>query len=288
MQEFSLEYIRCVCCKGKLELEILHEANEINEGFLYCKTCKSNYPIISRIPILRSNLVSYLSNRSKLGGKLYLSANHKKMKSFLKESLSKLHKFEDKTGTEERWARIYNASKSSKFYSIIREILSKLPKSKLALEHGCSIGLMSKFMAKNNDIAFGIDNSFSAIRIAKKNQAKNSDYFVADSLEHPFGNQKFGLVVALNLLELVEPKKLVKIISRQTNGTFVLSDPYDYDRGKFSVKNPITPQLLRKELQKQGFKISPNTRKPSFIPWNLRLNPRARLNYHVDLVVCKK
>ena len=288
MQEFSLEYIRCVRCKGKLELQVLHETHEINEGFLYCKTCKLNYPIISKIPILRSNLVSYFSNRSKLGGKLYLNANHKKMKSFLKESLSKLQKLDDKTGIEERWTRIYNSSKSSKFYSIIRERLSKLPKSKLALEHGCSIGLISKFIAKNNDIVFGIDNSFSAIRIAKKNQTKNSDYFVADSLEHPFGNQKFGLVVALNLLELVEPKKLVKTISKQTSGTFVLSDPYDYDRGKFSVKNPITPQLLRKELQKHGFKVSSNTRKPSFIPWTLRLNPRARLNYHVDLVVCKK
>ncbi len=143
-------------------------------------------------------------------------------------------------------------------------------------------------MAKNNDIVFGIDNSFSAICAAKKNRIENLDYFVADSLEHPFGNQKFGLVVALNLLELVEPIKLVKIVSKQTKGTFVLSDPYDYDRGNFSVKNPVTPQVLRKELQKLGFRISSNTMKPSFIPWNLSLNPRTRLNYRVDLVVCKK
>lgn len=288
MQEFSLKYIRCVRCKGKLELEILHQTQEINEGFLYCKICKLKYPIISKIPILRSDFVSYISNRSKLGGKLYLKANHKTMKLFVKKSLSKIKKLEDKTGIEERWAKIYLASKSTKFYSIIQENLSKLPKSTLALEHGCSIGTISKFMATNNDVVFGIDNSFSAIYAAKKNQIENLNYFVADSLEHPFGNLKFGLVVALNLLELVEPNKLVKIISRQTKGTLVLSDPYDYDRGKFSVKNPVTPTILRKELQKHGFRISSNTMKPSFIPWNLSLNKRTRLNYHVDLVVCKK
>jgi len=166
--------------------------------------------------------------------------------------------------------------------------LSKLPKSNLAIEHGCSIGTISKFMAKNNDITFGIDNSFSAIFAAKKNQIKNLDFFVADSLEHPFGNLKFGLVVALNLLELIEPIKLVKIVSRQTKGTLILSDPYDYDRGKFSVTNPVTPTVLRKELKKHGFRISSNTMKPSFIPWNLSLNQRTRLDYRVDLVVCKK
>ncbi|MFQ5573693.1 MAG: methyltransferase domain-containing protein [Nitrosopumilaceae archaeon] len=288
MQEFSLKHIKCVSCKGKLELEVLHQTQEINEGFLYCKKCKLKYPIISKIPILRSDLVSYLSNRSKLGGQLYLKANHKKMKLFVKKSLSKIKKFEDKTGIEERWTRIYRSNKNVKFYSIIRDKLSKLPKSKLSLEHGCSIGTISNFMAKNSDIAFGIDNSFSAISAAKKNQTENLDFFVADSLEHPFGNQKFGLVVALNLLELIEPKELVKIVSKQTKGTFVLSDPYDYDRGKFSVKNPVSPQVLREELQKHGFRISSATKKPSFIPWNLHLNPRTRLNYNVDLVVCKK
>ena len=288
MQEFSLKYIRCVRCKGKLELEKLDEKKEINEGFLFCKPCKLTYPIIDKVPIFHGDFVSYLSNRSKLGGKLYLHASHKKMKLFLKDSLSKILKLDDKTPVEERWARIYKASKNAKFYSIIRENLSKLPKSKLALEHGCSIGTISKFMAKSNDIVFGIDNSFSAICHAKKNPIKNLDFFVADSLEHPFGNQKFGLVVALNLLELVEPKKLVKTISKQTQGSLVLSDPYDYDRGKFSVKNPVTPQLLRKELQQQGFRISSNTRKQSYIPWNLTLNQRTRLNYQVDLVVCKK
>jgi len=288
LHEFSLNYIRCVRCKGKLELDILKEQNEINEGLLYCKNCRLTFPIISKIPILRNDFVLYLSNRMKLGGKLYLLANHQTMKSFVKNSLKKIKTLEDKTRIEERWTRIYQSSKKAKFYSIIREKLAKLPRSKLALEHGCSIGTISNFMAKNNDITFGIDHSFSAILSAKKYQTKNLDYFVADSIEHPFGNQKFGLVVILNLLELVEPNELVKIAAKQTKGTLVVSDPYDYDRGQHSVKNPFTPQALRTELQKNHFRISSETKKPSFIPWNLSLNPRTRLNYRVDLVVCKK
>ena len=288
MHEFSLNYIRCVRCKGKLELDKLKEQNEITEGFLYCKNCKLQFPIISKIPILRNNFVSYLSNRMKLGGKLHQQSNHQTMKSFIKKSLKNIKKLEDKTDVEERWARIYQSNTRAKFYSIIRKKLGKLSEAKFALEHGCSIGTISNFMAKNNEITFGIDQSFSAILIAKKHQAKNLDFFVADSLEHPFGNQKFGLVVMLNLLELVEPNELVKIASKQTNDTLILSDPYDYDRGKHSVKHQFTPETLRVELQKNHFRISQDTKKPSHIPWNLTLNPRTRLDYRVDIVVCKK
>lgn len=289
LHEFSLKYIKCVHCKGKLELDVLREQNEINEGFLYCKNCKLTFPIISSIPILRNNFVSYLSNRSKLGGRLYLIANHRTMKLFVKKSLTKIKKLDDKSGIEERWTKIYLNSKRAKFYSVIREKLAKLPKSKLALEHGCSIGITTSSMAKNSNITFGIDNSFSSILAAKKNKEKNLDYFVSDSLEHPFGNQKFNLVVALNLLELVEPKSLIKTISKQINtGNFVLSDPYDYDRGKNSVKNSISSELLRKELEKYNFRIHSSTKKPSFLSWNLRLNDRTQLCYLCDVIIGQK
>ena len=289
MHEFSVGYIRCVRCRGKLELEILNNSGEINEGFLYCNKCKLTFPIISKIPVLLDDFVSYLSNRTKLGGSLYLKAKHHSMKSFLKKSLSKVKKLDDINLVEERWVRIYQNSTRSRFYSIIRNKLGKLPKSKLALEHGCSIGTISRFMARNNDITFGIDRSFNGISAAKKTKAENLDFFVANSIEHPFGNQKFGLVVALNLLELVEPKQLIRTASKQIRqGTFVLSDPYDYDRGERSVRNQVTPEDLRKELIRYGFSLISGTKKPSFIPWKLNLNPRTKLNYSVDLIIGKK
>ena len=267
----------------------MNKKNEITEGFLYCRNCKLTFPIVSKIPILWNDFVSYLSNRAKLGGLLYLKSKHPAMKSFLKKSLSRVKKSEDRTEIEERWVRIYQNSKKARFYSIIKNRLKKLSKSNLALEYGCSIGTMSNFMSKQNKLSFGIDRSFIAINVAKKNPVENLDFFVGDSIEHPFGNQKFGLVVALNLLELVEPKILIKNVSKQIKkGTFVLSDPYDYNRGTNSAKNPFNPKILRKELNKNGFTISSGTKKPSFIPWNLNLNHRTKLNYTVDLVIGKK
>ena len=82
---------------------------------------------------------------------------------------------------------------------------------------------------------------------------------------------------------------LLKIISSQiSNGIIFLSDPYDYDRGKNSVKNPLSENQLRESLQKYKFIITKNTLTPSKINWNLKLNERTQLNYKVDLIIGKK
>ena len=144
-------------------------------------------------------------------------------------------------------------------------------------------------MSQSNELVFGIDRSFYAVQIAKEKQQKNCDYFVADSQFHPFGKQKFDLVVCLNMLELLEPKNFLKTLSRQiSKGVLVISDPYDYDRGINSVKNPIYSKQLRKNLLDLGFNILPSYRKPGYIPWSLKINPRTKLNYKVDLVIATK
>ena len=163
-----------------------------------------------------------------------------------------------------------------------------IPRTDLVLEHGCSIGIISEFLAKRNKQVFGIDKSFFGIQQAKRLERQNVDYFVSDSLNHPFGRQKFGLVVALNLLELIEPMDLLEIISKQTqNGFLILSDPYDFDRGQNTVKKTFSSSSLRKEILSCGFQILKNTKKPASIPWNLNLNPRTKLHYKVDLIIGK-
>lgn len=289
MHEFSLDYLRCIRCKSKLELEILSENKEIIEGFVFCKKCNLKFPIISKIPILWDDFSAYLSRRVILGGKLFHKANSPKMKKFVKMSLSKIKKnVEDQTFIEKKWTNIYQNSRGSKFYTRIKKMLKTVPKSELILEHGCSIGTISEFLAKKHDLVFGIDSSYSSIEIAKKTRKKNLDYFVSDSIFHPFGNKKFGFVLALNMLEIVEPSKLLKVISTQTNNLIFLSDPYDYDRGSKSVRYPIHEKDLRKKIKHLGYKISENTKKPSNIPWRLILNKRSELNYKVDVILGKK
>lgn len=289
MHEFSFDYLRCVRCKNKLELEILKENQEIIEGFLFCNKCNLNFPIISKIPILWDDFSSYLSSRILLGGHLLLKTKSPKMKKFVKKSLSNIKKnIEDRSLIEKRWANIYLKNKNSGFYSIVKKMLNPISKSKLVLEHGCSIGIISEFLSKKNDLVFGIDSSYSSIEFAKKSKKKNLDYFVADSIFHPFGIKKFGLVLALNLLEIVEPSKLLKVISNQANNNIFLSDPYDYDRGQNSVRYPIYEKDIRKKIKHLGFQISKNTKKPSNISWTLLLNKRAELNYKVDVILGKK
>ena len=290
MHEFSLNFLRCVRCGSKLELDVFRKEAEIEEGILECKRCTLCFPIIKKIPILWDDFSKYISERMMLGGKLFNFASHDKMKKFLKHSLSiSKRNTDDRTTLEERWSRIYQNSQKSKFYSIIKNELDTMPKSKLVLEYGCSIGIMTSFLANSNQNVFGIDRSFSAISVAKKTQKDNLDYFVADLMSDVFGNTKFDLILALNVLELVEPKDLLKYISQQIlKGHFVISDPYDFDRGKNSVKKPLDELTLRTSLEELGFAISVKTKKPSYLTWNLKLNPRSTLNYKVDLIIAKK
>lgn len=286
MHESSLQYLRCVKCGHKLDLEIFEKENEVVEGILFCVHCTAKYPIISSIPFLLEDISSYFSIRSKLGGYLLLQAKNPKIKSLIRTSLQEItHIGEDTTDLEKNWVAIYKKSKHIEFETKIKNIMMKLPKCVSVIEHGCSIGTISEILAKYHDRVFGIDKSFFALLEAKKRKIKNSDFFLADSLLHPFGNKKFETSVALNVLELIEPLKLLKIICHQTRKFVILSDPYDYERGKNSVKVKLDAKLLRLQLTKMGFKFLQNTNKPSFIPWKLFVNPRLELNYKVDLIL---
>jgi len=288
MHGFSLDYLRCVNCNNTLEIEILEQSHEIEEGFLICNNCRNKYPIISKIPILYSNLTSYLSNRSQLGGYLMSRAKNPKLKSFVKNSLKKItHPSSDVIPLEKRWVVTYKNSIKSKFYFHIKNSLKRLPKYNLVLEHGCSIGYVTKYLATKHDIVFGIDQSFFAIMEAKQNNSKNLDFFVANSLNHPFGKNKFGLIVGLNLLELIEPLDLLNVLYNQASDVILISDPYDFERGTNSVKQKVDSQSLRSELEKRGFVIVSNTKKPQFLPWKLNVNLRLDLHYKVDLIIAK-
>ena len=288
MRHSSLEYLRCVNCISKLELEPYKESDEVDEGFLFCSNCRVRYPIISKIAIMWSNLSSYLSNRARLGGYLMLQCKNPELRSIVKKSLKAINKnTADVTKVEERWVQTYKNSLKSKFYSRMRDHIRKFPRYNAVLEHGCSIGYITKELAKRHDLAFGIDQSFFTILEAKKNNSKNLDYFVANSLKPPFGERKFGLIVALNILELIEPLDLLNLISSQVKGTIMISDPYDFERGQNTVKNKLDPKLLRSEIERRGFKLIHGTKKPRFIPWKLNINSRLSLHYKVDLVIAR-
>jgi SAM-dependent methyltransferase/uncharacterized protein YbaR (Trm112 family) len=280
-----------VRCGKKLALEILKKDAEIKEGFLSCVRCGLHFPIIDKIPILWDDFTNYLSNRPSLGGVLYTKTVTPKLKLYIKSKLGAIPKnHTDMSLVEKRWSAIYEKNRKSAFYDMIKKSLDAMPDSRTALEHGCSIGIITQHMAESHDNVFGIDKSYYAIEIAKKSDSENLDYFVADSLSHPFGKAKFDSVVGLNLFEIIEPKLLLKSLSQQVKKDrfLVLSDPYDFERGTKSVKVPLYEDDIRKMVTKNGFAISRQTKKPSFHLWNLKLHARAKLEYRVDLIIAKR
>lgn len=290
MLESSLEFFRCVRCGSKLELDVFKLDKEIVEGILECKNCNLIFPILQKIPVLWDDFSEYLSHRKILCGIIYKSIISEKLKKFVKSSLSKISKFnDDLTALEKRWSLIYQNSKDSKFYLHIKNNLDSIAPSNLVLEYGCSIGIMTSWLADSHQMVFGIDRSFSALSNAKKYYKHNLDYAVADLLSPIFGKLQFDLIYALNILELIEPTIFLKQLSKQiSSGYLMITTPYDFVRDTNSVKTPLDELTLRTSLENLGFRIMPKTRKPSFIPWNLKLNPRTTLNYKVDLVMGKK
>ena len=283
MLESSLAFLQCMVCKGRLELDVLVRDVEIDEGLLYCSHCSLKFPIIDRVPILYSDTAMYISQRKSLAGRLYRLAKSNVMKDHLKSMIANIQYDNDQNIIEDRWTRIYQNSTKSKFYSIIKSKLSHIPKTSVALEHGCSIGTITTHLAQKHNMVLGIDRSFSAIWQAKRYHRANLDYFVACSLSDIFSVQ-FGLVVALNVLEIIEPRILLEHIKNQiSNGYLVISDPYDFER-QHMVKE-LDAKSLRKTIQQLGFHITCGTSRVSYIPWNLNLYDRARLCYKVDLVM---
>jgi len=290
MKESTLKFIKCPNCYKTIDLEVYKNNIEIIEGILKCNNCELVFPIIDKIPIMFTDFKKYISEHKILSGKLYRLASNKEMKKILKSIFKDIiWDNNDKSRIEERWTQIYQNNENNKFYKTIKSELKKIPKTELVLEYGCSIGIISNYMSNLSKKVFGIDKSFSAIQHAQKNQSNNTDYIVSDFMSNPFENNKFNLIIGLNILELMEPNILLKIISKQlSNGHIIISDPYDYERGINSVKQPMDEKILRKKLTELKFKISDNTKQPSFTPWNLQLYDRASLDYKVDIVIAKR
>ena len=264
--------------------------SEITEGFLHCKKCHLKFPIISKIPIMIENLSQFLGNRSSLGGFLLKSSLTKSMKYFIKQTMSKIQKSNnDFFQIEKYWTNIYLSNRNSSFYKTIKSHLSQITPKTFVIEYGASIGIISNTLGLKHTHVFGVDTSFSALLEAKKKSPGNSEYILADILQHPFGKKKFDLIIALNLFELVEPVLLLKTISSQiSNGVIFLSDPYDYVRGKNSVKKPLNQNQIRETLYQNKFQITKTTKTPSKINWNLKINERTNLIYKVDVISARK
>lgn len=267
-----------------MDLDVLHSISQVIEGFLDCTGCGAKYPIVSGVAIMWKDFDAYVAERASLFGRLYAESASQKMRHHIRASLSRARPIRDVSDSENQWAQIYTNSARSRFYGTISKILSIYGCSvqnhnRSMLEHGCSIGLLHRH---RDDISFGIDRSFAAVQKARS--YTEVEFVVADSLAHPFGRTKFDTVVALNMLEIVEPGPLLETVSKQAKNTIIVSTPYDY-RPERHISRPLDAQQVRDRLRRLGFGIAPGYTKPIRVPWRLIINDRAVLQYYVDVMV---
>jgi len=161
--------------------------------------------------------------------------------------------------------------------------------SGIGLDIGCSFGSSTFVLAKRLPFVFGVDTSFSFILEARKimhdTMTKNVEFIVSDAINLPFESRFFQSVVALNLVDRVDPHKLMDSInsSIRDNGKLILIDPYHFVN--VNTNNQFGSIQIRKIVEKLGYKINSNE---SYVPWIVKMNERSYLFYFVDFIVANR
>ncbi|HET7643485.1 MAG TPA: class I SAM-dependent methyltransferase [Nitrososphaeraceae archaeon] len=296
----------------KLNNIISDNKNECIEGFLYCVDCNIKYPIIEGIAIVVKNISQYIQDRTEMYGKWLLSCVSKEMREYLKntgKSLllpNKTSRYEDggiwytpykwfqqDNHNEDRLIKSLkgNPNPNELYDRIVNSINPKI--DGIALDIGCAMGKTTLQLAKKFSFVIGIDLSFSFIKEARKYMQElrqgNAEFCVADAESPPFHPMKFDLIMAINLIELVNVIKLLSschwLLKPQSD--IIITDPYDFNRER--IGKEYNARSFRTLIKENGFEINESClKKEAFIPWILKINERTYLYYFVDFIKAKK
>jgi SAM-dependent methyltransferase/uncharacterized protein YbaR (Trm112 family) len=293
------------CNKNGLMLESLLEVgDECIEGFLICRICNSQYPIIQGVPVVLQNFQEYARRRITIYGKWITNSKSFKLMEFLRSMGTKIHIPTSNDLYEENnilyRAYLYNHH-NNHFDERLLSLLNKkiepdhiykmlgkknLSLSGIGLDIGCSLGSSTLELANRLPFVFGVDLSFSFILEARRmmhdKMVKNVEFIVSDAINLPFKSRFFQSVVVLNLIDRVDPHKLMVSINGciKDDGKLILIDPYHFVNENNNDR--FDSIQIRKMVEKLGYKIMSNE---SYIPWIVKMNERSYLFYFVDFIL---
>lgn len=198
MDRTLLSKLICPKCLGNklvissCDIEVLEsESNVVLEGTIACEKCKSNYPILLGIPLLVSNLKSYITNnRNEIMMSLHEENASKSSIDYINNisSLSiygsggKLESWESPQGINtyiynQYDQKIYTDNEFLKppydgynLYKYVAECITKIASSKdnVLVDIGCGTGGMTYYLRDFFNQAICIDYSFTAILQAQR------------------------------------------------------------------------------------------------------------------------
>ncbi|HOX29222.1 MAG TPA: methyltransferase domain-containing protein [bacterium] len=271
MKPKLIEYIRCIYCRGGLELKAFEtaprgggEPDEIMTGLLSCKHCGAAYPVTSGIPrMLRDSmndhgpaLIPFLDKHGLTDAKKQISAKNE-LSPEIRQVKESFELQWEKWGME---SRIFGMDKKENFDHVLANMFHpdmKIDemKGRLICEAGCGHGMLVEALAERCGEIIGFDVG-EGIRVAyaRGNEFPNTHYIQASVLTPPFEKSTFDFLFSRGVIHHTPNTRLAfaKLAEIVTPGGYYSIWVYPIRGAAFETvtkaARAVTTRLPRKTL----------------------------------------
>ena len=209
-----LDLLCCPMCRGPLRLEVLSQAEEVQEGVFLCVNCGRSYPLINGIPRLLPDAFAHLMP---LYHKEFFCRNKTAMASFLARCEERHGHEWWVTGARTFSSYSYQWRKFKEMLPNWEEVFSRsiapiepdFFRGKVGLDAGCGFGRSLFYAASCGAEVIGMDLS-EAVEAARENtrHLSNVHLIQADVFHSPLRERSLDFIYSIGVLHhLPDPKK---------------------------------------------------------------------------------